>query len=297
MRKTLSTSLCLTALSFAMLGGAVSPAAAQDTTAENAVTEIFVVAQRRTENLQDVPISATAIGGERVDQLLSGGGDVLALAGRAPGLNVESSNGRVAPRFYIRGLGNTDFDLAASQPVSVIMDDVVQENVALKSFPIFDIQQVEVLRGPQGTLYGRNTPAGIVHFRSVRPSRGFRRLGARHLWQLRQRARLKARLAASLRHGVSARGALSYPPPRRLGRQHFQRNRARRLRRYGRARSSAVRAERELQRAAECARAHLRGNVDLVPRQHPQHRLERAQLQLRPRARFLQSRRRQPAGL
>ena len=61
MRKTLSTSLCLTALSFAMLGGAVSPAAAQDTTAENAVTEIFVVAQRRTENLQDVPISATDI--------------------------------------------------------------------------------------------------------------------------------------------------------------------------------------------------------------------------------------------
>ena len=85
-----------------------------------------------------------------------------ALAARVPGLFVESSNGRVAPRFYIRGLGNTDFDLAASQPVSVVMDEVVMENVTLKSFPIFDVDRIEVLRGPQGTLFGRNTPAGIV---------------------------------------------------------------------------------------------------------------------------------------
>ena len=132
--------------------------------------EIIVVAQRRSENIQDVPISVSAVTGQQIQSLLSGGGDVLQLASRVPGLNVESSNGRVAPRFYIRGLGNTDFDLAASQPVSVIMDDVVMENVALKSFPIFDIQQVEVLRGPQGSLFGRNTPAGIVNFRSVRPS-------------------------------------------------------------------------------------------------------------------------------
>ncbi|MGK0373043.1 MAG: iron complex outermembrane receptor protein, partial [Glaciecola sp.] len=83
------------------------------------------------------------------------------------------SNGRVAPRFYIRGLGNTDFDLAASQPVSIIMDDVVMENVTLKSFPLFDIQQVEVIRGPQGTLFGRNTTAGIIKFESVKPSDDF----------------------------------------------------------------------------------------------------------------------------
>ena len=79
------------------------------------------------------------------------------------------SNGRVAPRFYIRGLGNTDFDLAASQPVSIVMDEVVMENVVLKSFPLFDVEQVEVIRGPQGTLFGRNTTAGIVKFDSVKP--------------------------------------------------------------------------------------------------------------------------------
>ena len=70
-------------------------------------------------------------------------------------------------------LGNTDFDLAASQPVSIVMDNVVMENVVLKSFPLFDIDQVEVIRGPQGTLFGRNTTAGIVKFDSVKPTDSF----------------------------------------------------------------------------------------------------------------------------
>jgi iron complex outermembrane receptor protein len=156
-------------LAIAIAAAFATPSFAQESEDDT----IYVVAQRRSENLQDVPIAATAVSADRVEALLSGGGDVLALAGRAPGLNVESSNGRVAPRFYIRGLGNTDFDLAASQPVSVVIDDIVQENVALKSFPIFDIEQVEVLRGPQGTLYGRNTTAGIVHLRSARPTQEF----------------------------------------------------------------------------------------------------------------------------
>ncbi|WND03151.1 TonB-dependent receptor [Temperatibacter marinus] len=132
--------------------------------------EIVVTAQKREQSLQDVPVSVSVVNGERMSNLLAGGADIRALASRVPGLNAESSNGRVAPRFYIRGLGNTDFDLAASQPVSVIMDGVVMENVALKSFPLFDVQRVEVLRGPQGTLFGKNTPAGIVKFDTNKPT-------------------------------------------------------------------------------------------------------------------------------
>ena len=155
--------------------GFAAPATAQDTAAaadadDGQLATIIVTANRRDENLQDVPVSADILDQERIGAIFSGAADITALAGTAPGLNVESSNGRVAPRFYIRGLGNTDFDLAASQPVSVLLDDVVLENVTLKSFPIFDVERVEVLRGPQGTLFGRNTPAGIVKVESIKPS-------------------------------------------------------------------------------------------------------------------------------
>lgn len=162
-----------TVLSAAAFAIAV-PAAAQDGGAEEAdegqLASIIVTANRREENIQDVPVSAEILDKGRVGALFSAAADTTALAGSVPGLNVESSNGRVAPRFYIRGLGNTDFDLAASQPVSVLLDEVVLENVTLKSFPIFDVERVEVLRGPQGTLFGRNTPAGIVSIQSVKPS-------------------------------------------------------------------------------------------------------------------------------
>jgi iron complex outermembrane receptor protein len=136
---------------------------------DNILEEVIVTATKRAESIQDVPLSIATLSGDDLQTMFSGGEDVLALSGRVPGLYAESSNGRSAPRFYLRGLGNIDFDLAASQPVSVIMDEVVMENVVLKSFPIFDMQQVEVIRGPQGTLFGRNTTAGIVKFNSRRP--------------------------------------------------------------------------------------------------------------------------------
>jgi len=134
---------------------------------------ITVTAQKRSQSIQEVPISIATLSGEKFDAIFSSGDDITALAIKVPGLYAESSNGRVAPRFYIRGLGNTDFDLAASQPVSIVMDDVVMENVILKSFPLFDVQQVEVIRGPQGTLFGRNTTAGIIKFDSVKPRQDF----------------------------------------------------------------------------------------------------------------------------
>ena len=136
---------------------------------EGVLEEIVVTAQKREEALQDVPISVATMQGESLNALFSGSEDILALSGRVPGLYAESSNGRVAPRFYLRGLGNIDFDVAASQPVSLIMDEVVMENVVLKSFPLFDVRNIEVIRGPQGTLFGRNTTAGIVKINTRRP--------------------------------------------------------------------------------------------------------------------------------
>ena len=179
MARSLSSTIRLAGIS-ALALGAAQPAFAQDASDAAAAQEpeagldtIIVTANRREENLQDVPVSAATLSADAVQAVFAAGAEVTALAGRVPGLYVESSNGRAAPKFYIRGLGNTDFDLAASQPVSVVMDDVVLENVSLKAFPIFDVERIEVLRGPQGTLFGRNTPAGIVKIDTVRPSDEF----------------------------------------------------------------------------------------------------------------------------
>jgi iron complex outermembrane receptor protein len=132
---------------------------------------VTVTAERRAENIKDVPSSVSTLSGEKLDVINSGGQDIRMLSGRVPSLNIESSFGRAFPRFYIRGYGNTDFRSNASQPVSLIYDDIVQENPILKGFPVFDVNRVEVLAGPQGTLFGRNTPAGVVKIDSVKPSK------------------------------------------------------------------------------------------------------------------------------
>ncbi|MDB5499393.1 MAG: TonB-dependent receptor [Phenylobacterium sp.] len=152
--------------------GLTRPALAAETNA-TVLGEVIVTAQKRSENINDVPESLTAISGAKLDVIRSSGGDIRVLSARVPSLVLESSFGRTFPRPYIRGLGNTDFDLNASQPVSFVYDDVVLENPILKGVPLFDIDQVEVLRGPQGTLFGRNTPAGVLKFDSVKPSQTF----------------------------------------------------------------------------------------------------------------------------
>ncbi len=184
---------------------------AQDNAAQQAATldTISVTAARKSENIQDVPVSISTVSGEKLDALVSGGTDIRFLSGRVPSLNIESSFGRAFPRFYIRGYGNTDFRMNTSQPVSLVYDDIVQENPILKGFPLFDIQQVEVLRGPQGSLFGRNTPAGVVKFDSVRPSQEFEGYGkvgygSDNLWNV------EGAVGGALSERWSARASMLY---------------------------------------------------------------------------------------
>ena len=236
-------------------------AAAQSTTPSETgrLEPVTVTAERRAENIKDVPQSVSTISGEMLDTINTGGQDIRMLAGRVPSLNIESSFGRAFPRFYIRGLGNTDFDLNASQPVSLVFDDVVQENPILKGFPVFDLERIEVLRGPQGTLFGRNSPAGVVKFESARarprrsaatPTSGS---ASDKLFNLE--GAVNVPLDARRGGARVAAGAA----PRRLGRQHLRRRpdaHARRLRRRRRARAAAVQARRPLHRArSTCTRA------------------------------------------
>ena len=151
----------------------IAPGAAmaqQDEQRPGLLEEIIVTAQKREQTLADVPVAVSVISGDSVNDYLGGAQDIRALAARVPGLNIETSNGRTQPRFYLRGMGNIDFDVNANQPVALIFDDISLENNTLRSLPLFDIERVEVLKGPQGSLFGRNTNAGVIKIDSVKPS-------------------------------------------------------------------------------------------------------------------------------
>lgn len=135
--------------------------------------QIEVTVQRRVENILEVPVATTVLQGYPLLVLSSAGDDLRVLTSRLPSLQVESSFGRTFPRLYLRGIGNSSFDLNASQPVSLLHDEVVLESPILKGLPMFDLATLEVARGPQGTLFGRNTPAGVIKFTSVQPSETF----------------------------------------------------------------------------------------------------------------------------
>ena len=154
----------------AWAAGATAPAATAQAPASD---DIVVTASRREERDMDVPVAVTAVSGQKLDVLNSSGLDIRFLSAKTPSLLIESSFGRTYPRFYIRGLGNTDYDINAAQPVSVVYDDVALESPILKAFPVFDLSGVDVLRGPQGTLFGRNTPAGVVKLDSAKPTDTF----------------------------------------------------------------------------------------------------------------------------
>jgi len=113
--KTSSTILTATAALHPMADAAFANSGAADA--------IVVTAQKREQSLNDVPVSIDVINGVRLAAISSAGEDILFLAARSPSLYAEASSGRTFPRFYIRGLGNTDFDLNANQPVSLVYDE------------------------------------------------------------------------------------------------------------------------------------------------------------------------------
>jgi len=214
------TLVLVVAAAFATAGATIAQPPAADPSAPPAaepapaaaaavLDEIVVTAQKREEDLQEVPISITVLDVEKLDVLTAAGADVKFLSGRVPSLTLESSFGRAFPRFYIRGLGNTDFDLNASQPVSMIVDEVVLENPVVKGMPLFDLERTEVLRGPQGTLFGRNTPAGIVKFDTRKPTRAFEGY-VRASYGTFDNVDFKAAVGGGLSETLSARASVLY---------------------------------------------------------------------------------------
>ncbi len=153
------------AVSFALLSTSL-PATAQQ------LEEIVVTAQKRQQSMQDVGISVTAFSGNMLRELgITTSTDLVTMT---PGLNYTTPNAEGSQtNFFLRGVGLNDFTDANENPVAVYIDDVYRGAMAGLSFQLFDVERVEVLRGPQGTLFGRNTTGGLIHFISEKPSEEF----------------------------------------------------------------------------------------------------------------------------
>ena len=123
--------------------------------------EIVVTAAKRSENLQSVPISVSAIGGDALAK--SRITSVDSLVNKVANLQLTSTVGDNTPIFALRGVSMSDFSLNQSSPVATYYDEVYKGNFAFLGIALYDIERVEVLRGPQGTLYGKNTTGGAVN--------------------------------------------------------------------------------------------------------------------------------------
>lgn len=132
--------------------------------------EVVVRAQRREEDANDVPIAVTALSGDQLKTL--GVSDARELGGIVPGL-VVSEGGQGAPVYTLRGVGFTDSSYFATPTTAVYLDEVNLPYSIMSKGAIFDVEQVEVLKGPQGTLFGRSTTGGAINFIANKPAREF----------------------------------------------------------------------------------------------------------------------------
>ncbi len=130
--------------------------------------EIIVTAQKRSQNAQDIGIAITAITGDQMEAL--GYTNAQQVTAIAPGVSTIQPNGEANYSIAIRGVANSDFTTNVESPVAVYLDEIYISQASGTGFALFDMERVEILRGPQGTLFGRNATGGLVHFVSRKPS-------------------------------------------------------------------------------------------------------------------------------
>jgi len=136
---------------------------------ESAIEIIEVTAQKRIQPLQSVGISVTVLTGEQLSEL--GMDNAQEVTDMAPGVTTIQPNGPSSYFISIRGVGQNDFSGDHQEsPVAIYLDDVYISNASGAGFQLFDMERVEVLRGPQGTLFGRNATGGLVHYISKKPT-------------------------------------------------------------------------------------------------------------------------------
>lgn len=156
------------ALQGALLAAVVTPVSAQEAVLE----EITVTAQKREQRLQDVPASVTAFTVEQIDRLhINEAREAIAQIPNTSVLNVLGPT--QAPSIGIRGVSLNNFNDSFESPVAMYMDENYRGTLIGQTAQLFDIERIEVLKGPQGTLYGRNTTGGLIHVITRAPTPEF----------------------------------------------------------------------------------------------------------------------------
>jgi len=160
--------------SLAIVAGMATPAFAQDTTAADETgarnTEIVVTAEFREARLQDTPIAITAVNSEMLEA--RGQTNIAQVAAQAPNVSLtpQPQNGGSGLIAYIRGVGQTDFNYALDPGVGIYVDDVFIPTLSSSLLELMDLDRIEILRGPQGTLAGKNSIGGAIKLFSQEPT-------------------------------------------------------------------------------------------------------------------------------
>ena len=184
-----------------------TPAFAQAQNQPNFLDEIVVTAQKRTENVQDVPISIAAYSGEDLQAL--GITESEQLGQFVPGLELSTSSGEGSQLIiFLRGAGLNDFNTNNAGPIGIYSDEVYVSSPALTAFQFFDTERLEILKGPQGTLYGRNTTGGAVKFVSNKPTDEFELL-AKGSYSSFNTTNLEAAISGPVTDNIRARFAVN----------------------------------------------------------------------------------------
>ncbi len=164
--------------------------------------EVVVVAQKREENLQTVPMSMTAIGGDDITE--KNMGDMNEVANYIPNLDVLATPS--FPSIYMRGLGSS-YNRGFEQSVALLIDEVYYGRASYINQALLDLSAIEVMRGPQGTLFGKNASAGAIHFRTAQPEPDFAANGDVLLGD-REQQRLRLTATGALTDTINWRASL-----------------------------------------------------------------------------------------
>ena len=131
--------------------------------------ELTVTAQKREESLVDVPVAITRLGGKQIEHSFSNG--IEELATMVPSISIRKGGTTRNSAVFLRGIGTTTFSVAAEPSVSTVVDGVVLSRSGQAFADLFDVERIEVLRGPQGTLFGKNSSGGVVNITTKSPNR------------------------------------------------------------------------------------------------------------------------------